>query len=77
MFQEVLITGGAGFVGSHLVEELFGKCEKITVIDDFSNGRKENIEHVEGINLIQKDISNSDWSDLNSIKGIIRNIIRW
>jgi len=54
LFQEVLIAGGAGFVGSHLVEELFGKCEKITIIDDFSNGSKENIECVEGIKFVKE-----------------------
>ena len=39
-----LITGGAGFVGSHLAEELLRRGEEIFVIDDLSTGRIDNIE---------------------------------
>jgi UDP-glucose 4-epimerase len=41
-----LITGGAGFVGSHLAEELLRRGEEIYVIDDLSTGSIENIEHL-------------------------------
>ena len=43
-----LITGGAGFVGSHLAEALLGDGHKVTVIDDLSTGSIRNIEHLKG-----------------------------
>jgi UDP-glucose 4-epimerase len=44
--QRVLITGGAGFIGSHLAEALLGQDCQVTVIDDLSTGRFENIAHL-------------------------------
>jgi UDP-glucose 4-epimerase len=46
--MKILITGGAGFVGSHLADKLFKEGHEITVIDDLSTGRYSNIEHLEG-----------------------------
>lgn len=44
--MRVLITGGAGFIGSHLAEELHKRGNNVVVIDDLSTGRLENIEHL-------------------------------
>ena len=41
-----LITGGAGFVGSHLAEELLRRGEEVYILDDLSTGSIENIEHL-------------------------------
>ena len=46
--MKILITGGAGFVGSHLADKLIGQGHEITIIDDLSTGRYQNIEHLEG-----------------------------
>lgn len=43
----MLITGGAGFVGSHLAETLLDKGDEVSIIDDLSTGSIENIEHLE------------------------------
>ena len=46
--MKILITGGAGFVGSHLADKLINENHEITVIDDLSTGRYSNVEHLEG-----------------------------
>lgn len=44
--MNVLITGGAGFVGSHLAEALLQRGQQVTIIDDLSTGRMENLAHI-------------------------------
>lgn len=44
--MKVLITGGAGFIGSHLAERLLGRGDDVWVIDDLSTGRLENVAHL-------------------------------
>jgi nucleoside-diphosphate-sugar epimerase len=52
-----LVTGGAGFIGSHLVEHLVGRGEDVVVLDDFSTGSRKNIEPFAGkIELIEGSI---------------------
>jgi len=46
--MNVLITGGAGFIGSHLAEALIRKGHTVCVIDDLSTGNAENIQHLQG-----------------------------
>jgi UDP-glucose 4-epimerase len=46
--KKVLITGGAGFIGSHLVDACLNRGEKVTVLDDLSTGSPENLKHLEG-----------------------------
>jgi nucleoside-diphosphate-sugar epimerase len=52
-----LVTGGAGFIGSHLVDELLARGHRVRVLDNFATGRRENIAHVASdIELIEGDI---------------------
>lgn len=46
--MKALVTGGAGFIGSHLVENLLSRDWEVTVLDDFSSGTKENLAAVLG-----------------------------
>lgn len=46
--MRVLVTGGAGFIGSHLVRSLVGKGWNVVVLDDFSSGKKENLDGSKG-----------------------------
>ncbi len=53
-----LVTGGAGFIGSHLVDALLAMGHEVVVLDNFSTGRPENLEHVKNmVQLIECDIS--------------------
>ncbi|XWS43675.1 hypothetical protein CRYUN_Cryun16bG0123700 [Craigia yunnanensis] len=54
-----VVTGGAGFVGSHLVDKLIGRDDEVIVIDNFFTGRKENVVHLFGnprFELIRHDV---------------------
>ncbi|HBG48815.1 MAG TPA: NAD-dependent dehydratase [Cyanobacteria bacterium UBA9971] len=58
--NRVVVTGGAGFIGSHLVELLLKKNHEVTVIDNFSTGRPENLAHLKenpDLKLIYADIT--------------------
>ncbi|KAM7264145.1 hypothetical protein ACFE04_001828 [Oxalis oulophora] len=57
--MRVVVTGGAGFVGSHLVDKLIARGDEVIVIDNFFTGRKENLVHLFGnprFELIRHDV---------------------
>src|SRR5690242_5306092 len=56
-----LVTGGAGFIGSHIVEGLVGRGERVRVLDNMSTGRAENLTRVlEQVDLVEGDVRDSD-----------------
>ena len=54
--MKYLITGGAGFIGSHLVEKLINKKNKIIILDNLSTGRFENIKNFKNISFTKCDL---------------------
>jgi UDP-glucose 4-epimerase len=50
----VLVTGGAGFIGSHVAEALLARGEDVVVLDDLSSGKRENLS--EGVELVEGDV---------------------
>ena len=61
--ERCLVTGGAGFIGSHVVDLLLANGHTVTVLDNFSTGRPENLAHLDGnasLSLHQVDVTDSD-----------------
>jgi nucleoside-diphosphate-sugar epimerase len=52
-----LVTGGAGFIGSHLCEELTRRGERVRVVDSLITGKRANLAHVPGVDLIEGDLA--------------------
>ena len=52
-----LVTGGAGFIGSHLAEELVRRGERVRVADSFITGKRQNLTHIPGVELIEGDLA--------------------
>ncbi|MEM9201882.1 MAG: UDP-glucuronic acid decarboxylase family protein [Actinomycetota bacterium] len=60
----IVITGGAGFLGSHLADNLLARGDEIVAIDNLSTGNKANIEHLfgtPGFTFVEHDVSNYVW----------------
>jgi nucleoside-diphosphate-sugar epimerase len=61
MMTVYLVTGGAGFIGSNIVEELVRRGERVRILDNFSTGKMENVASFrEGIELIEGDLRHLD-----------------
>ena len=67
--QQWLVTGGAGFIGSHLIDFLLENGQKVISIDDFSTGKKENVKQNKDLKFINKKIQDLDRLT-DSISGI-------
>jgi len=56
-----LVTGGGGFIGSHLVDTLLARGDVVRVLDNFSTGKRENLQHnIENIQLFTGDLRESE-----------------
>ena len=55
-----LVTGGAGFIGSHLAEELIRRGERVRVVDSLITGKRHNLSHLPGVEFQQGDLADFD-----------------
>ena len=68
--KRVIVTGGASFIGSHLVDRLVELGANVTVIDNFSSGTRENLcQSLHKINVIRMDL---EWCGLNEVTGAFK-----
>ncbi len=62
--MRAFITGGAGFIGSHLADALIARGDSVTILDNLSTGSKKNIAHLEGkITVHEGDIRDKELVD--------------
>jgi UDP-N-acetylglucosamine/UDP-N-acetyl-alpha-D-glucosaminouronate 4-epimerase len=52
-----LVTGGAGFIGSHLAEELVRRGHRVRVVDSLITGKRRNLDHIPGIDFLEGDLA--------------------
>lgn len=69
VYMHVLITGGAGFIGSHSAEALLAAGARVTVLDNFSSGKRENLPDHPNLKVIAGDIRDAGTVD-QSLKGV-------
>lgn len=68
--KRILVTGGAGFIGSHLCERLLSEGNYVICLDNFFTGSKENIEHLlknSRFELVEHDITKEYYSEVDEI----------
>lgn len=70
--KKVVVTGGAGFIGSHLVDALIAHQNDVLVIDDFSSGSEANLRHHEGCKLLQ--IARTDVCDFSAMEKLLSKV---
>src|SRR6187399_1171566 len=67
--SQFLVTGGAGFIGSHLAEELVRRGERVRVVDSLITGKRKNLEHLPQVEFIEGDLA-----DLNVARQAMRGV---
>jgi nucleoside-diphosphate-sugar epimerase len=57
-----LVTGGAGFIGSHLTEELVRRGHRVRVADSLITGKRSNLDHISGVEFLEGDLASLDFA---------------
>jgi dTDP-glucose 4,6-dehydratase len=68
--MRILVTGGAGFIGSHIVEEFLAEGASVRVLDNFSSGRRTNLENLHG----NPEILEGDLRDEETVQAAVRDV---
>jgi len=66
---KALVTGGAGFIGSHIVDRLLSERHEVVVLDDFSTGHRSNLQDNDSLSIVEGDISDKETVD-ECMKGV-------
>ena len=61
-----LVTGGAGFIGSHLSEELVRRGHRVRVADSLITGKRANLDHISGVEFLEGDLADMMFVRANS-----------
>ena len=64
-----LVTGGAGFIGSHLTEELIRRGHSVRVVDNLVTGKRRNLDHLPGVEFIEGDLADPEIAE-HAAKGM-------
>src|SRR5207247_5013328 len=75
--RRYLVTGGAGFIGSHIVEALVRRGESVVVLDDFSTGRRQNLEAAlrpRASGAPEPDVIEGDIRDKSAVRRALRGV---
>ncbi len=70
--ERALITGGAGFIGSHLTDRLVSEGWRVRVLDNFSTGRMENVEHLK--KNLEVEILKGDLKDIEVVSSAVKDV---
>lgn len=74
--KKFLVVGGAGFIGSHIVERLAGLGANVIALDDLSNGKLANLPKADTVNSIQGDVRTFDFGSLGKVDGVFNEAAR-
>ena len=72
--KRVLVSGGAGFLGSHLCEQLLAKGQHVLCVDNFFTGTRRNIEHLldhKRFELLRHDVTHPLFVEVDEMRGRI------
>ena len=58
--MKVFVTGGSGFIGSSLVDRLLGRGDRALVLDNYTTGRRDNLEIQDGVEIVEGDIADGE-----------------